>query len=108
MGIKVIHCYGLSTENSNNKRAIINTTLIHPKNIPRFQIRRHGASHGPGQDHRGRVFPVRRAGDRPARPRHRVQLLQDLPSEPAGRQEKGTEGELTFDSQNRRGDERHQ
>ena len=77
----MIHCYCFSQEVSNSL----------------FQIRRHGPAHRPGQDHRGRVLAVRRPRDRAPRARHRVQLLEDISSEPAGGQAQGTEGELTFD-----------
>ena len=63
------------------------------------QIRRHGTKDDHGEDLWLRVLAERRAGHRPARPRHRVQLQQDLPPEPEGREETSTEGdELRFTS----------
>ena len=86
----------------NITRAQISPALLTPHHIfpkPLFQVRGHGASHRPGQDHRRHLLPVRRARDRPPCPRHRLQLLEDLSSKSAGGQEKSSEGELTFDTE---------
>lgn len=56
------------------------------------QIWRHGPKDHHGEALRLRLLPERRAGHRPARPRHRVQFQPHLPPEPESREEASAEG----------------
>lgn len=56
------------------------------------QIRRHGAQNDRREDLWLHLLPQRRAGDRPSRARHRVQLQSHLPPEPESRQAARSEG----------------
>lgn len=57
------------------------------------QVWRHGPKDHHGEDLRLHLLSERRAGHRPARPRHRVQLQPDLPPEPESREEASAEGD---------------
>ena len=57
-----------------------------------FQVRRHSAAHGDGEDSGQHLLPQRRARHRASGARHRLQLLPHLPPEPARRQTQSAEG----------------
>ncbi|KAF8771936.1 Potassium voltage-gated channel protein Shal like protein [Argiope bruennichi] len=72
--------------------------LVHHRHNDHTRVRRYGARHPYGQDRGWCLLLEWSAGDRSAGPSHRLQLLQNLPPEPAGGQEKSTKGRSSSSS----------